>query len=495
MLHNPAKRNSRIAVIAILLFLVCDFTVLALNFWLSKEIEQQAIAINLAGRQRMLSQRMVKCLLQIRMSHLYQIEASDSLAELGLTFQLFDNTLLGFSKGHATQDGQGAPLFLTPVKTNKARRIVKSAEALWQPYRQWVQAVINATPDTLNIALLRANKAAKEANLKLLGLMNDLTNELERNTQQEASNIRLYQIVAFVFALFNFITAFLVYSSKVRSAQETHNRLFNIINNISCSILVMDEHETIVHANHTAERFFEYSAHELTGLNLSDLISQEGNDSIGHRKNKDKFPVAITINESHWDGARFLIGTVIDVTLQRHKENHLSHLAFHDLLTHLPNRLLFDDRLRHEIAHMQRHGLMLAVLFVDLDKFKPINDEYGHEVGDLLLQDVALRLKACLRESDTVARRGGDEFTIILCELSDRRAIAQLAELVLRELMRPFCIREWELRIGASIGISVFPSDGSDPDALVKHADMAMYEAKKSGRGAYCFYVGQVSKK
>lgn len=177
-----------------------------------------------------------------------------------------------------------------------------------------------------------------------------------------------------------------------------------------------------------------------------------------------------------------------DVSTTRALSLNLAHQAQHDALTDLPNRLLLDDRLSHAIVLGRRHGVKLAVLYLDLDRFKYINDSLGHDVGDRLLKVVAERLSGCVRGSDTVSRHGGDEFVILLSELSGGQDAAISAEKVLQALAAPLLIDGHSLHISASIGIAIFPEDGEDPEALLKHADFAMYHAKGCGRSNFQFF-------
>lgn len=144
--------------------------------------------------------------------------------------------------------------------------------------------------------------------------------------------------------------------------------------------------------------------------------------------------------------------------------------------------MLFDDRLTLEIAHAQRDASMLGVLFIDIDHFKPVNDTYGHDVGDRLLQEIAARIRTILREVDTVSRRGGDEFTVIITHVPNREACEKVAMSIIEEIGKPFTIDDIELQVGASIGISLFPDDGINVQQLLTHADDAMYMAKQAGR-------------
>jgi diguanylate cyclase (GGDEF)-like protein/PAS domain S-box-containing protein len=177
-----------------------------------------------------------------------------------------------------------------------------------------------------------------------------------------------------------------------------------------------------------------------------------------------------------------------DVSESRAMTLKMSHLAQHDFLTNLPNRLLLHDRLTHCIAVARRHDRALAVLFVDLDRFKLINDSLGHPIGDLLLKAAALRLVSCVRDSDTVSRQGGDEFVVLLSEISRAEDAALTAEKMRVAVLAPYAIANHDLHLSASIGISVYPDDGQDSATLIKNADTAMYHAKDSGRNNYQFF-------
>jgi diguanylate cyclase (GGDEF)-like protein len=167
----------------------------------------------------------------------------------------------------------------------------------------------------------------------------------------------------------------------------------------------------------------------------------------------------------------------------------ITHTAEHDFLTGLPNRMLLEDRIGQALALAQRHRSKLAVLFLDLDGFKRINDSLGHSIGDRLLQSVAARLVACVRGSDTVSRQGGDEFVALLSEVRRPEDAAIAARKILEVTAEPYCIDQHELRVTASIGVSLYPEDGSDAETLLKNADAAMYRAKGSGRQCYRFFT------
>ena len=182
-----------------------------------------------------------------------------------------------------------------------------------------------------------------------------------------------------------------------------------------------------------------------------------------------------------------------DVTMARAMTLKMSYLAQHDSLTDLPNRLMFQDRLAQAIALAHRHRQKLAVLFVDMDGFKPINDSLGHAIGDRLLQSVAQRLQACVRGSDTVCRHGGDEFVILLTEVAHAEDAAAVADKILLTLRSPHRIGEHNLHVTGSIGIVTYPDDGTEADALMSHADLAMYHSKENGRDNYQFFKPELN--
>jgi diguanylate cyclase (GGDEF)-like protein len=184
-----------------------------------------------------------------------------------------------------------------------------------------------------------------------------------------------------------------------------------------------------------------------------------------------------------------IVGMVADIEARKLQEDQIRHLAHHDALTGLPNRLLLGDRLRQALLAAEREAHRLALVYFDLDKFKPVNDTYGHAVGDLLLQQVATRLRAILRASDTLARVGGDEFVVLLPRVTGNNDARKVAEDILRELNRPFVTEGFTLHISASLGVAVYPDSAPEADSLMRCADAAMYQAKLHGRGRVAEYV------
>ena len=206
-------------------------------------------------------------------------------------------------------------------------------------------------------------------------------------------------------------------------------------------------------------------------------------------------PMLLNINAVYDDHAELTHYAAIstDISQQKKNEQDLKQLAYYDVLTELPNRFLFRDRVEHEISMAQRNNTRLALLFLDLDHFKNINDTLGHWAGDALLQTIAHRIQHCLRKSDTVARMGGDEFTVILPNLNSINDSTEVARQLVQAIAKPVTIKEHTVFIGASIGIAIFPDDGSDFYALTKHADTAMYAAKTKGRGVFQYFEASMN--
>ncbi len=185
-----------------------------------------------------------------------------------------------------------------------------------------------------------------------------------------------------------------------------------------------------------------------------------------------------------------LFGTFQDITESKHLEEQIKHMAQHDALTGLPNRNLLQDRYRQALHRAERERRLFAVLMLDLDGFKAVNDVLGHNKGDLLLQQVAERLLQCVRKTDTVCRLGGDEFVLLLGDLGRWEDAARVAETVLKTINQPFALEQAEVaQVGVSIGIGCYPDDGATLDVLLKNADIAMYRAKAKGRNRYEYFA------
>ena len=275
---------------------------------------------------------------------------------------------------------------------------------------------------------------------------------------------------------------------------------------------ILDERLEITYVNQSLARLFGWSdASQLVGKSLCDLyepheqvrlitailptVQQSGRwrgEATGQPRDGSGFPQEVSLAAIAGGG---IVCVVRDATEKTYAEEQIKHLAYHDALTNLPNRLLFKDRLTVSISHAQRERTRIAVLFLDLDRFKVINDSLGHNVGDQLLQAVARRIHTCLRESDTVARLGGDEFTVLLPHLQRSEDAVPIAMKILEAIRQPFHIEGREFFTTTSIGISLYPDDGADAEALIKNADTAMYQAKELGRDKYQLFNALVNAK
>jgi diguanylate cyclase (GGDEF)-like protein/PAS domain S-box-containing protein len=212
------------------------------------------------------------------------------------------------------------------------------------------------------------------------------------------------------------------------------------------------------------------------------------------RKNGEIYPEWLTITavKSHDDDVvvTHYVGTLLDITERKNHENQIHQLAFYDSLTDLPNRRLLTERLKQSISIERRANKQLAVMMMDLDRFKAVNDTFGHAAGDELLKQVAVRIKSHLRENDTVARLGGDEFVVVLADVHNQKDATHVAYLLIKNLMESFILSQNnQVEIGASIGISFFPQDGEDGEILMNKADIALYQAKRNGRCCFVCYA------
>ncbi len=228
------------------------------------------------------------------------------------------------------------------------------------------------------------------------------------------------------------------------------------------------------------------------------IKEEHGCDAVlkGNKKNGNIFwnEMHITPVSDAQENISHFVVILNDITERKAMERQLIHQATHDALTDLPNRILIEDRIRQMILYGSRTSIIFAVLFLDLDRFKIVNDSLGHKVGDDLLKSVANRLKKCLRDADTVARVGGDEFVILLPQLKKAEDSIVIAEKVLKTLRKPMRLSGQDLNVATSIGISCYPRDGEDASTLIRNADTAMYKAKESGRDNYKFYAAHMNK-
>jgi diguanylate cyclase (GGDEF)-like protein/PAS domain S-box-containing protein len=280
----------------------------------------------------------------------------------------------------------------------------------------------------------------------------------------------------------------------------------SIYKNSSEGMLIANSENNIVAVNPAFEWITGYSASALVGNNPRMLssgkhdrefyecmwksITEKGSwqgEIWNRHKNGNEYLENLRINTIYGEDGhvRRRIALISDITDKKRSEELIWHQANFDTLTSLPNRRLFLDRMSQEIKLSKRTGLPFALLFIDLDSFKAINDTLGHDMGDVLLIETAQRISSCVRESDTVARLAGDEFTVILTSLEDPSKVNQIAQSIVEMLRTPFTLGVTETFVSASVGITLYPEAGNDVDSLIKSADQAMYAAKRAGKGQY----------
>ena len=302
------------------------------------------------------------------------------------------------------------------------------------------------------------------------------------------------------------------YIKASEDARKREQRLANVLGAVRDAIITIDQKGNVQSINAAGERIFGYPKTHVLGQNIKMLMPKQyadhhdnyldryvttGESEIlnssmefeGQHANGAIFPIELTVTEMREGNQRLFTGVIRDITERKKALEKIHHLAHHDALTNLPNRNLYIERVERAIYRAERSNKPLALMFVDLDKFKPINDELGHEAGDAVLKTVAERMLSCVRQSDTVARFGGDEFVAILENLDCAESAAVVAKKVISKLTDSIPVPgDKHATVGASIGISIFPEDGATMDELARAADEAMYAVKEEGRNNFKFY-------
>jgi len=310
----------------------------------------------------------------------------------------------------------------------------------------------------------------------------------------------------------------IVHNEKEKYLVQMETKYRGLLEAAPDGMVVVNEEGEIVLLNAQAEKHFGYRADELLGQKVMNIIPEgfaerliadgtrtaaealaqqigTGIELNGRRKDGSEFPIEIMLSPLESPEGILVTAAIRDITVRKDADEHLAqmvkqmaHSAAHDFLTSLPNRLLLNDRIDQAIALAKRHKHLVAVLFLDLDGFKHINDSLGHSAGDKLLQSVAGRLSDCVRAPDTVSRQGGDEFVVLLPEVKLAEDIAIAARRMLRAVEKAHFIDDRELHVTVSIGVSLYPDDGLDAETLIKNADTAMYQAKEDAGQSCRFF-------
>jgi diguanylate cyclase (GGDEF)-like protein/PAS domain S-box-containing protein len=294
---------------------------------------------------------------------------------------------------------------------------------------------------------------------------------------------------------------------------EAEAKYRSLIENSLVGVYILQDGK-IVYVNPRLCEMSGYSFDELIGLEITEFIypedlplvkeniSKRFQDEVGSvtyeyraiRKDKSVITLELFGSKIVYNGSDAIIGTVIDITERKNTEKMIKHMAYHDQLTDLPNRYLLREKLNEAIIDSRQNNCHFALLFLDLDRFKAINDTMGHEVGDKVLIEIAERLKECVNERDIISRYGGDEFSILLPDYGEQKA-SEVAHQIITKLSIPLTFHLHELLVTPSIGISLFPTHGESFDTLIKNADLAMYHAKSLGRNNFQFFNEELNKK
>lgn len=295
----------------------------------------------------------------------------------------------------------------------------------------------------------------------------------------------------------------LIETALEAALHENESLYSGIFNAAYDAIFVETMDGRIIDANPAACEMLGYTREELLQMNVAQLLPPEisksakeilqqeivtgGISFVGDNVRKDgsRIPVEVRTQLLFLNGKQYVVVIARDITERKRYEEQIRYQAYHDALTGLPNRRLFLDRLTMALAQAHRQRQLVAVMFLDLDNLKQVNDNLGHDIGDLLLVAVAKRLTGCVRRGDTVARMGGDEFLLVLPQLQNQEDANCIAVKLLAAIQEPFRVDGHWLHVTASIGISLYPIDGTDVQTLMKKADMAMYRAKELGRNNF----------
>jgi diguanylate cyclase (GGDEF)-like protein/PAS domain S-box-containing protein len=295
-------------------------------------------------------------------------------------------------------------------------------------------------------------------------------------------------------------------ADRTARLRDREARLQAILDNAGDAIVTADAGGVVVSANPATAALFGYPLSHLRGLSLTTLVpggSGEDGPALlarlsaappdqrelnGMNARGEPFPLAVSVSPVQLPGERLYVCILRDLTEQHRSQAHIHRLAHHDPLTGLENRAALGERLEQLLAQARRSKLPLAVLFIDLDHFKKINDSFGHQAGDLLLKGASARMKDLLRDVDTLARLGGDEFIIVLGGPLSPDSVTAVAVRLVESLQQPYHLDGITAHSGASVGVALYPEDGLDAETLVRHADMAMYAAKREGRGNFQFF-------
>jgi diguanylate cyclase (GGDEF)-like protein/PAS domain S-box-containing protein len=411
--------------------------------------------------------------------------------------------LTAFAQGGVVTGAAGDNIFVEKLGGQTINVIIKKADDAWQPLLLKLDGLLldRQYQQSQTLALIELMSVS---NLKLLELMNDLTIRLEKDAKQKTYILRGLQTAIVVLILLAFIIATVRFYRKEKYYNHLMEKSTDIVIGIdvvtavttfvSNSVATVLGNDTEYYYEKPASLFFE----DQSAAILADILEysrrsgklEKDRCEVTMLKSDGSFMIAdmvMQLSQSE-DGRHMELGVDIrDISERKKAEIALSELAYKDLLTNLPNRRLFYELAERSLSLAKRNNNKIAIMFIDLDGFKAVNDNYGHEIGDKVLVEVGRRLKSCLRASDVVARLGGDEFTVVVEDVQNNKDLEILGQKIIHNVSTKILISSHQIQLGVSIGVAIYPENGADINLLVKHADSAMYKVKETGKNNIVF--------
>lgn len=503
-------RNYRRVILPLVLVIILDLSLLGSNFYLSDQLEIASVNINMAGRQRMLSQRITKAVMMAYYYRSNDLPIKPAVDEINQASSLFNQTLLAFKQGGRAVSTTSQQIYIESLTGSRIRQLIDEALILWLPIYQAISADLAGDYlDERELAEL-IGLLSKE-NLHLLKLMNDITNELANAARRQTYFLRGLQTIVVILILLSFITA----SLRLSRHEKYYRKLMESGSDIILGINVKTARITF--ASDSTTRLLGYDQETIKAMAVQDFFNASAREQINRilqqaassgRLESERHEIELLRQDgtslvgdmllqlqNSEDGHYLeLIADIRDITFQKEIEYQLSQMAHSDALTGLANRKKFFDLAEVILIKANRQQNQCAIFFIDLDGFKQINDTYGHEAGDKVLMEVAVRIRNCLRASDVVGRIGGDEFVVMIDEVRARDEMQSLAEKIIEAISAEIHIFRVQHQISASIGLAFYPEHGFDINTLVNHADQAMYRVKNSGKNGVAIYAPQTDR-
>ncbi|GEM_PF-1068602 len=486
MLLSNAKSSHLSLVVAVTLFVAMDLVVLGINYGIVWRVDRDALVINLAGRQRMLTQRIPKALLLLQAAPDGETE-QHALHELNESTRLFTETLKAFRVGGWVTRGDGRMTTIPPLDGRAVRRLLDAMQTQWDAIERPVTLLSHPAPELPRPSFESVAQVAFMHTPALLDIANQLTTHIQARSMQLTRNLRAIQTLAFGLALVNFLIILRLLRRRYLLAMQGQESLRQLIDQIGAGVCLLNEKGEIIAANKAAGVLVGRAPEHLRGIRFEHLLTREENVWVSRLPTGRVKAIDVVYGDFRDPSAhrstqaprtRGSLVTLLDVSSRHTERNLLRHLANHDALTGLPNRRLLYDRTEQALAQARRAHSKVGVALLDLDDFKPINDLYGHAVGDLILRQVAERLSAAVREVDTLARVGGDEFVGLFPGPIEEDELSNLAARLSACFQEPFDAYGQQIMMHASIGLAEYPAHGGTVEALLIAADQAMYKSK-----------------